>query len=221
VQIDSRSIWNLKFNGVITNGASYRTPSRFSRRSDLTWSFANIPNQCTQILRCANRLAQDDKQTDPPQGSSAGWISLEEKSAGEDEGPVRDRIYPSEYESAQGSVTGPGVNSPKRNGSVIARKLQQKDKLGTRQEQHDEEEYRQPDADQQRKRKSFTNGHVLPVRLHSLRDCRSVGRQASEGYTFWWVPHHSRNIRKAAPRWLYFAFSSALSSANVFRIAGK
>jgi len=155
------------------------------------------------------------------QSSSAGWISPEEKSAGEDEGPVRDRIHPSEHESAQGSVTGPGVNSPKRNGSVIARKLQQKDKLGTRQEQHDEEEYRQPDADQQRKRKSFTNGHVLPVRLHSLRDCRSVGRQASEGYTFWWVSHHSRNIRKAAPRWLYFAFSSALSSANVFRIAGK
>src|SRR5580704_5583380 len=35
------------------------------------------------------------------------------------------------------------------------------------------------------------------------------------------VSHHTRNCRNAAPRWLYPAFSSALSSANVVRISGK
>lgn len=89
-----------------------------------------------------------------------------------------------------------------------------------RQEQQDEEEYRQPDTDQQRNRESLTNGHVV-LGQPAYAIVEASAGETLKGYTFLWLSHHSRNLRKAAPRWLYFAFSSALSSANVFRIFGK
>jgi hypothetical protein len=52
--------------------------------------------------------------------------------------------------------------------------------------------------------------------LGPLVKARDLG-MTSSGWKSRYLPwYHCRNFRKAAPRWLYCAFSSAVNSANAF-----
>ena len=60
------------------------------------------------------------------------------------------------------------------------------------------------------------------TRPHGFLDGRESVLNEAEGTSLHYVSrYHARNARKAAPRWLYRAFSSALSWAKVLPISGK
>jgi len=60
-----------------------------------------------------------------------------------------------------------------------------------------------------------------PFLVCQSRELRHYRRRFADRQSLLRRSHQSRSSRNAAPRWLYFDFSSALNSANVFLIDGK